>query len=233
MNVKVKNAKVMRDYEYASATGDEYEYAAGPEEEKKKSDKSDKPAETGKVKKTFKSRVKGFGNKVGNAAKNMVKWVGNHKTRKGARKLRKEKDKSGKEVNKDLIPECTAGKINGGTEDGFIRTNPDGTKTEFKTSEVEKGANGKVYAKEDLNRTGKNTIENGEVVKIVPPEAVKELTTEAGEVIPFHKDDIIDKDAPDDAKAGMSTTKKVMIGSAIAVGVGLVIFTIYKLTKNK
>ena len=231
MKITVKNAKVMGDYEYASASGDEYEYATG----------KDKSLVGGsKVKKTFKDKRKGFGKKIGNAGrkvggaiKQAVKWVGQHKTRKGARKLKKEKDASGKEVNKDLIPAVVPAKINGGSEDGFVRANADGTKTEFKTSEVEKGANGKVYAAEDLKKEGKNTIENGELVKIVPPELVKELTTDTGEVIPFHKDDVIDKDAPDDAKAGMSTTKKILIGSAIAVGLGLVIFTIYKLTKTK
>ncbi len=58
-----------------------------------------------------------------------------------------------------------------------------------------------------------------------------ELTTTEGETIPFHKDDIIDKDAPDDSKP-MSTTKKILIGSAILVGVGLAVFTVYKLTKK-
>lgn len=219
------------DYEYASASGDDYEYATGKKAEKNKSEKSDKPAEAGKVKKTFKSRVKGFGNKIGNAAKNLVKWVGDHKTRKGARKLKKEKNKAGKDEFKDPIPAVVPAKINGGRDDGFARPNPDGTTTEFKTSEVEKAANGKTYAAEDLKKEGKNTIENGELVKVIPPEAVKELTTTEGETIPFHKDDIIDKDAPDDSKP-MSTTKKILIGSAILVGVGLAVFTVYKLTKK-
>lgn len=226
------------DYEYASASGDAYEFATGPEPEttskkdektaSKTSTQNDKPA-----KKTLKSRVKNFGKTIGDTAKKMVKWVGEHKTRKGARKLKKEKNKAGKDEFKDPIPTVVPGKINGGRDDGYLRTNPDGSVTEFKTSEVEKGANGKIYAAEDLKKEGKNTIENGELVKVVPIEAVKELTTTTGEVIPFHKDDVIDKDAPNDSKAGMSTTKKVLIGSAIAVGVGLAIFIVYKLTKKK
>lgn len=242
MNITVKNAKVITrhinssannydwvdysfdgDYEYASATGDEYEYADGDK----------------KPKKTFKDRAKGFGKKVGGAAKkvgkavkNAVQWIGKHKTRKAARKLKREKDKSGKDVFKDPVPQVVPAKINGGRDDGFSRANPDGTTTEFKAGEVAKAENGKTYASEDLKKEGKNTIENGELVKVIPAEAVKELTTTEGETIPFHKDDIIDKDAPDDSKP-MSTTKKVLIGSAIVAGVGLLAFGIYRLTKNK
>lgn len=251
MKITVKNAKVITknsrssannydwvdysfdgDYEYASASGDAYEFATGPEPEttSKKDEKSavSKTKEK-RVKKTFKERVEGFKNKVGSA----VKWIGDFKTRKAARKLKREKGKDGKDINKDLVPSVVPAKINGGSEDGYKRVNPDGTVTEFKTNEVEKGANGKFYAIEDLKKEGKNTIENGELVKIVPPELVKELKTETGETISFHKDDIIDKDAQDDSTKGMNpTTKKILIGSAIAVGVSLIIFTVYKLSKN-
>lgn len=219
------------DYEYASASGDAYEFATGPEPET--TSKKDEKAAVSKtkekrVKKTFKERVEGFKNKVGSA----VKWIGDFKTRKAARKLKREKGKDGKAVHKDLVPELVLGKnLNGKTV--YKRTNPDGSVTDFDPSEVEKGANGKVYAKEDFKKEGQNTIESGELVKIIPPAAVKELTTEDGEVIPFHKDDVIDKDAPDDGGKGMNpTTKKILIVSAIVVGVGLLVFGVYKLSKK-
>lgn len=247
MRIVVKNAKVITenkrkpnnnydwvdysfdgDYEYASASGDDYEYATG---------KSNKPAKDKKEKKTFKEKRKGFGQKIGNAARKVgtafKNFVGKLKAKKAARKLKREKGKDGKVVHKDLVPAVVPAKINGGRDDGYRRANPDGSVTDFKQGEVEKGANGKVYATEDLKKEGKNTIENGELVKIVPPESIKELTTEDGETIPFHKDDVIDKDAPEDSKLGMNpTTKKILIGSAILVGVGLIGFTIYKLTKK-
>lgn len=216
------------DYEYASASGDDYEYAVGKKKNSNKSMPSDKPAKDKKVRKTFKERVAGFKTKVGNA----VKWIGQHKTRKDARKLLKSKDKNGKDVHKDLVPDVKSGKDKDGN-DVYYRTNPDGTTTEFKSGEVAKAANGKVYAESDLKKEGKNTVENGELVKIIPPDQVKELKTETGESIPFHKDDVIDKDAPDDGGKGMNpTTKKILIGSAIAVGVGILIFAVYKLSKR-
>lgn len=236
MKITVKNGNVItnsknssnhNDYEYASASGDDYEYAVG---------KSKKTDAAKKEKKTFKEKRKGFGQKIGNAARKVgsafKKFVGKLKAKKAARKLKREKGKDGKVIHKDIVPSVVPAKINGGRDDGFARPNPDGTTTEFKTSEVEKAANGKTYAAEDLKKEGENTIENGELVKIIPPESVKELTTEDGETIPFHKDDVIDKDAPDDSKPGMSTTKKILIGSAILVGVGLAVFTVYKLTKK-
>ncbi len=253
MNITVKNGNVITrnknnsannydwvdysfdgaDYEYASASGDEYEYATGKKEETNKSTPNDKPV---KVKKSFKDKAHGFGEKLGNAAKKVGKafknFAGNLKAKKAARKLKKGKDSSGKEVAKDLVPEVILGKNLNGKE-VYQRTNPDGSITDFNKEDIEKGANGKLYAKEDLNKLGKNTIENGELVKIIPPEAIKELTTTDGEVIPFHKDDVIDKDAPDDGKPGMSTTKKILIGTGIAVGIALIIFTVYKLTKKK
>jgi hypothetical protein len=249
MKITVKNANVITrnssannydwvdysfdgDYEYASASGDDYEYAIGKKKDRNKSTPADKPA-----KKTFKDKRKGFAQKLGNAANKIGKafknFVGKLKAKKAARKLKREKGKDGKDVYKDIVPNVVPAKINGGREDGYRRANPDGSVTEFKPGEVEKGANGKTYAAEDLSKEGKNTVENGELIKIIPPEAVKELTTEDGETIPFHKDDVIDKDAPDDGGKGMNpTTKKILIGSAIAVGVGLIIFTVYKLTKN-
>lgn len=216
-----------KDYEYSTSSNDEYEHADG---------KKDKPAK--KDKKTFKTRAKGFSNKVGNAARKVGKavknFVGNLKTKKAARKLKKEKNSKGETENKDMIPPVVPAKINGGRDDGFIRANPDGSSTEFKTAEVEKAANGKVYAAEDLKKEGKNTIENGELVKIVPPEAVKELKTTDGETIPFHKDDVIDKDAVDDGKKGLNPeTRKWLIGCSIAAGVLIAGFIIYKLAKKK
>jgi hypothetical protein len=252
MKLTVKNAKVITrkggnysngydwvdysfdgDYEYASVSGDDYEYAVGKKKEQKKSTSSDKPA-----KKTFKEKRQGFAKKVGNVANKVSKafknFVGKLKAKKAARKLKKSKGKDGKPVYTDLIPPVVPAKINGGRDDGFSRANPDGSRTEFTKAEVEKAENGKVYASEDLRKEGKNTIDNGELVKIIPNEVVKELTTEDGETIPFHQDDVIDKDAPDDGGKGMNpTTKKILIGSAIAVGLGLVIFTVYKLTKTK
>lgn len=136
-------------------------------------------------------------------------------------------------MNKDYVPDLKPGKdLNG--KDVYFRTNPDGSVTNFNKEDVEKGANGKLYAKEDLKKEGKNTIENGQLVKVIPPELVKELKTEDGETIPFHKDDVIDKDAPDDGGKGMNpTTKKILIGTGIAIGVGIIIFAVYKLTKTK
>lgn len=256
MKITVKNAKVINetgrrssknydwvdysfdgDYEYASASGDDYEYAVGKKKDSTKSTPADKPTTD---KKSFKEKRQGFGQKIGNAGRKFgsairqaVTWIGQHKTRKDARKLKKEQNKEGKNEFKDNVPPVVPAKINGGRDDGFARANPDGSRTEFAPGEVAKAQNGKTYANVDLNKEGKNTIENGELVKVIPETAVQELTTTEGTTIPFHKDDIIDKDAPDEGGKGMNpTTKKILIGSAILVGVGLAVFTVYKLTKK-
>lgn len=230
------------DYEYASASGDDYEYAIGKKKDSTKSTPADKPTTDKKSfkDKTFKEKRQGFGQKIGNAGRKFgsairqaVTWIGQHKTRKDARKLKKEQNKEGKNEFKDNVPPVVPAKINGGRDDGFARANPDGSRTEFAPGEVAKAQNGKTYANVDLNKEGKNTIENGELVKVIPETAVQELTTTEGTTIPFHKDDVIDKDAPDDGGKGMNpTTKKILIGSAIAVGVGILIFAVYKLSKR-
>lgn len=183
-----------------------------------------------KEKKTFKSRLKGFGKKVGEAARSLKKFIGNLKPKKGARKLKKRKDKTGKDEHVDVVPEVVATKSARG-EDVMVRANPDGTRNEFSKSETVVAPNGKTYAKEDLEKAGKTVVEGGEVVKVIPPADVAVLKTEDGEEIPFRKDDLIDRDT-EEGKGMSKGLKTGLIIGGIVVGVGILTFVIYKLTKK-
>lgn len=113
------------------------------------------------------------------------------------------------------------------------KTLPDGSKVAVNPNETEKGADGKLYDKKDLNGTGDTKIitneETGqkELVKIIDAKDVTSLTAEDGEQIPFKNSDL------GDSKEGMSKGLKIglIVGGAVLV-LGIIGYLIYR-SRNK
>lgn len=134
----------------------------------------------------------------------------------------------GETVHVDVIPPVVpdaSGKM--------MKQNPDGTQTEVPKADVTTAPNGQQIDKKDIQgagelATGKNP-ETGqpEVTKVVPPEEVKNLTTEDGETIPFKASDLEKND-------GMSKGMKMalIIGGSVLV-LGIIGFIIYKSRSGK
>ena len=115
----------------------------------------------------------------------------------------------------------------------MMKQNPDGTQTEVPKADVTTAPNGQQIDKKDIQgagelATGKNP-ETGqpEVTKVIPPEEVKNLTTEDGETIPFKASDLEKND-------GMSKGMKMalIIGGSVLV-LGIIGFIIYKSRSGK
>jgi hypothetical protein len=113
------------------------------------------------------------------------------------------------------------------------KTLPDGSKVAVNPNETEKGADGKLYDKKDLNGTGETKVitneETGkqELVKIVDSKDVTNLTSQDGEIIPFKNSDLGDN------KEGMSKGLKIglIVGGAVLV-LGIIGYLIYR-SRNK
>jgi len=119
-------------------------------------------------------------------------------------------------------------------EDGtLVKTLADGSQVAVNPNETEKGADGKLYEKKDLNGTGDTLVITNEqtglkeLVKIIDAKDVTNLTAEDGEVIPFKNSDL------GDAKSGMSKGLKIglIVGGAVLV-LGIIGYLIYR-SRNK
>lgn len=233
MRIVVLNAPTK--VEYNSAEGDfvDYDFEGGPY--MAIGDDIYVGADGKREKGKFLKKVKGFGKKVGGAAKKVGKaiknFVGKLKPKKGARKLKGRKGKTGKTEFVDPIPPVVSTRDEGG-RDVLVRPNPDGTRTVLKSTEVAKGPDGRVYAKDDLSKKGQTVVENGQLMKVVEEADVAPLTTTDGEQIVFRKEDLIDKETGAPA-AGMNPYLKwSLIGGGI-LAVAIITYVAIKNSKNK
>lgn len=232
-----------------------YSNASGSRKSKKDSTAA-KPSVTASkdatVKKTgFFSKEKRADRKE-NRIENRAERKENRANRKAARKAKygarplKKMIVNGVHKFKDALPKLRKKKKSDGTTVGE-KTMPDGTTKEIPLGQIhtvassKQGAEPTLYDKKDL-------ATSGEVVKQVNPatgevdlsktyteEQTETIDTEnGGEPEVYKKEDVIDKDAVDAEKPGMSSgMKTTLIVGGIVIGVAIVAFIIYKSSKSK
>jgi hypothetical protein len=167
------------------------------------------------------------------------------KAKYGARPLKK-MIVNGVHKFKDALPKIRKKKKADGTTVGE-KTMPDGSKKEIPLDQIhtvpssKPGVEPTLYDKKDVATSGEVVKQvnptTGEVdlSKTYTPEQTEAIDGDnGGEPVVYKKEDVIDKDAVDAEKPGMSSgMKTTLIVGGIVIGVAIVAFIIYKSSKSK
>lgn len=216
--IYLNNKEVEGSNFYLNADGEEFHNAKGE-----------------KIKEFFKKhkgeKIKGFIGKV-------KSFVGKLKAKRNARKLKRLKNKEGKEGFVDVIPPLLKG-----ADGTFKKTLPDGSTQTIPSSQVQKGADGNIYYTEDLkvseNQKAPTVMTDEAGNKFlgteIPLEDTHTLTTtpDAGSVNEvYKKSDVIDENGTPLASTKGGMSKNLKMGLIIGGGLLLVIGIVYAVKKR-